>query len=210
MSVRPFFAVLLLLAPALAAAGCLDAGASPQSYRPLPLDPLTDEEEARAVRIALEDPAVGLLLATERHRVIGAALRTDKDLVLADPPRRLADVHVYRYGSDDVAWPVVDLDRGVVVSWSLERFQPRLTQAEVAEAEAALLSDPRVVEALGGDASGVRTSVALRSGGALCPFHRCVEAHFIRADEPVGLLMATYDLSARVVVHVADLAQEAR
>lgn len=210
MPLRPFVLALLLLAPALAAAGCLDAGASPESHRPLPLDPLTDEEEARAVDIALADPAVALLLAPERHRVIGAALRTDKDLVLADPPRRLADVHVYRYGSDDVAWPVVDLDRGVVASWSLARFQPRLTQAEAVEAERALLTDPRVVEALGGDASGVRASVALRSGGPLCPVHRCVEAHFLRSDEPVGLLTATYDLSARAVLEVSDLAREAR
>lgn len=207
MTLRPLVLLALLLAPL--ASGCLEGRASTPAAGPLPLDPLSAEEEARALRLALEDPAVALLLAAERHRVIGAALRTDKEAILSGSGARFADVHVYRYGSDDVVWPVVDLREGRVASISIERFQPRLTGPEVAEAEAAVLRDPRVLAHLGGDATGVRVIAILATGGPLCPVHRCVETMLLRGDEPIGLLLATFDLSAGLVLDVRDAAAEA-
>ncbi len=186
--------------------GCLEArpAAPAATASPLPLDPLSPEEEARAIDLALADHRVTALLTGERYRAIGAALHADKASILAGANPRLADVHVYRYGSNDVVWPVVDLKAGAVASVAVEAFQPRLTEDEVLEAEAALLADPRVAARVG-SLDGVHVNVILKSSdvpGTSCSRDRCVEAMFMRGDAMVEGALATFDLSARFVVDV--------
>lgn len=186
--------------------GCLETRAEgAPGADPLPLDPLSDAEQARAIETMLADAEVAKLLGGERHRVIGAALHVDKARVLAGDFTRYADVHVYRYDSNDVVWPVVDLTNGAVASVTIEKFQPRLLGEEIAEAEAALLEHPRVKEHFG-STDGLSILAILHAGSTetgaptgACDVHRCVEAMFMKGDSDTGTFVL-YDLSTMKLV----------
>lgn len=192
-------ALLVVLLPF--AAGCLGAFAATTPAPPLPLDPLTDAERERALEIALLDPQVRELLEGERHRVVAASLRIDK--VRSFQGERLADVHVYRYVSNDVVWPVVSLTRGAVDAVGVHVFQPILTAAEVAEAQAALLADPQVLAHVG-PPEGVRIEAILMGDADACLVARCIEARFLHEDGRVLPARALYDLSGMRLVRAWD------
>ena len=168
---------------------------------PLPFDLLSEGEKARAIALVMADPSIQDLLEGERHRVIGASLKLDK--VRSLEGERLVDVHVYRYGSDDVVWAVAELRAGVLDEVRVERFQPSLTRAEIDETTLALLADPAVLDRVG-DSSGVAARMILVSAEeGPCAVHRCVEAQLLRGVEPLPA-MAVYDLSERRTVRVWD------
>lgn len=200
--------VILIASAAALAAGCLESRANMATAGTgaLPLDPLTDEEQARAIELALADPDVARLLADGRHRAIGAALHVDKARVLAGENPRLADVHIYRYGANDVVWPVVDLLEARVASVTVEAFQPRLLAEEIAEAEEKLLQDSRVRSRVGAfeDVHVIAILTGTESGA--CAEHRCIEAMFMSGTEPVGGILARFDLSTLTVEAVWDSA----
>jgi hypothetical protein len=195
--------ILLILAGAgWTAAELAGANLSVPGWDPRPLDPLSAREQQLAIDVALADGEVARLLRDERHQVIGAAHRVeDKDRLMAG--ERLADVMIYRYGSNDVVWPVVDLRTESVKDVTIQRFQPVLTLEEVLEAQPILLADERV-SAHVQDAPGVSIRGVLRTTpeGTACAVDRCIEVAFLRDGTLVPGIWARFDLSRLAVDEV--------
>lgn len=177
-----------------------------QAAAPLPFDPLSAEEQRRAVRLALES---GAALA-QRHQVIGAALYTDKAFLEFDAWPRMAEVWIYDYSNDATVQVLVDLGAMEAVSTrSLPDVHPQLTAGEVRRAAAMSLADDAVLRRLadlGIDAQGLGWTARLWEGPepVACVEHRCalVALH----DGPRFLFdpLVAVDLSAQQVLGLLD------
>ncbi|KPH99269.1 hypothetical protein OK074_6081 [Actinobacteria bacterium OK074] len=136
------------------AAGQDPAAVQPATVEPAPTegargtgrDPLTDDETARAEKIALTGK-----LTTESENAQGwrGPQLLGVDLAEPDPDNdaagaaRGADVTFYDYRDDTLVTRTVDLDTGTVERSSAQHgVQPPLSQAEMTEAAALLIADP--------------------------------------------------------------------
>ena len=181
-----------------------------------PLDQLSRAEISRAVSILKDGPA-----AAETFRFISVEMREpDKELLRAgSATAREADAVLVDRGAGVSYTAVVDLDAGVVDSWTqlATGVQPPFMLDEFAECEDACRQDPNVIEALakrgltdldlvcfepwsvgyfGEDAEGrrlMRALVFVRDNPTDSPY-----AH------PIENFVVFYDLSSGQVVKVED------
>ncbi len=189
-------------------------------------DPLTDDELARAERIALSPQLFrsGESVDGERGpQRLGVDLAEPESDEVGDPdaPRR-ADVTFYDYRDDTLVTRTVDLDTGEVVRTGTQRgVQPPLSRAEKAEAAALLIADPlgTGLKADYRDATGedLTSPDQLRLSGAVyratpgaqpaaldrCGEHRCVRLFPKIKNGPwVDARSLVIDLSARKVARL--------
>ncbi|MER6628483.1 Tat pathway signal sequence domain protein [Streptomyces sp. NPDC000987] len=112
-------------------------------------DPLTDDEIARAERLAAGRQSLSGAEDVEGERGaqrltvdLADPENTDDADAGADAPRR-ADVTFYDYKNDTLVTRTVDLDTGKVVRTGVQHgVQPPLSRAENAEAARLLIADP--------------------------------------------------------------------
>ncbi len=181
-----------------------------------PLDPLSRAEISRAVSILKDGPA-----AAETFRFISVELREPaKELLRTGSETvREADAVLVDRGTGNAYETVVDLDSGIVQTWTqlASGVQPPFMLDEFAECEESCRKDPRVIEALakrgltdlnlvcfepwsvgyfGEDAQGrrlMRALVFVREDPTDSPY-----AH------PIENFVVFYDLSSGEVVKVED------
>jgi hypothetical protein len=109
------------------------------THGPLPFDPLSQQEQADAVGIALEHQPLHTVL--DRYETIGASLNTDKHRMRSAEPARMADVWFYEYTTDQTVWALIDLDASTLAEWDLVPYQPPLTAREMSHAAQLAVQD---------------------------------------------------------------------
>jgi hypothetical protein len=134
--------------------------------RPLPLDPLTAEEKAEAIRVASSDSRVKETLGRGRSTTINAeflALKSDSATGASDAPvGRHAAVIFYRYDDDKGVRAVVDLTRRAVSELSvMDGASVPLAIDEVVQASSLALRNEQVRSALGSSAQTFRVQTSL-------------------------------------------------
>jgi hypothetical protein len=135
--------------------GLLATGANAQPDRPLPLDPLTPGELARADSIVRSDRRVREFLAGGRSRLIAIqfiAVKLPRDPAMPDgvQQRRTADALLYRYDTNQGIQALVDIGKGAVMDIApVPGESVPINKEEVAEAARIALADPRVVRLFG-------------------------------------------------------------
>ncbi|HXI98516.1 MAG TPA: hypothetical protein VNG73_06195 [Gemmatimonadaceae bacterium] len=135
--------------------GLLATNANAQPERPLPLDPLTPRELARADSIVRSDGRVREFLAGGRSRLIAIQFIAVK--LLRDPAtpdgvqkRRTAQALLYRYDKNQGMQALVDIGKGAVIDIApIPGESVPINKDEVAEAARLALADPRVVRLFG-------------------------------------------------------------
>lgn len=176
--------IVLALAVTVSVSGPLSAGSEEQA--PQPFDPLSDDEEERAIEIALVNETIEAQLSTD-HIVIGAALHTEKSMREQADPRRAADVSVYDHTIERTFQVLVDLDEGEVVRLETTDVQPPLTAAEIHASGETALSNQTVqdrLQASGYDPGSVEWTARLWTGpgSSACPVERCALVAFLDGD----------------------------
>jgi Cu2+-containing amine oxidase len=135
--------------------GLTAAVANAQPDRPLPLDPLTPGELARADSVVRSDVRVREFLAGGRSRLIGIefiAVKLPRDPATPDgvQQRRTADALLYRYDTNQGMRALVDIGRGAVLDIaSVPGESVPINRDEVAEAARIALADRRVTRLFG-------------------------------------------------------------
>lgn len=135
--------------------GLLAAPANAQPDRPLPLDPLTPGELARADSIVRSDARVREFLAGGRSRLIGIefiAVKLPRDPSTPDgvQPRRTADALLYRYDTNQGIRVLVDIGKRAVLDIArVPGESVPINRDEVVDAARIALADPRVVRLFG-------------------------------------------------------------
>ena len=204
----------------------LTAGARAQRSvvaAPLPLDPLTRSERARAEEIARAHGATKEFLGAGRSRIIYVDFISFKrDPKAVEPSGRFADVLFYRYTDNSGLRLLVDLAAGAVVDTTpvAGRSVP-LAAAEVEEAARLALASAEVVRLLGDNAGSFRAATgpatreqindnrieALRTLGSTpddpCMRDRCVVLFFRTRNRYIAMNQVVVDLTTqRVFVNV--------
>lgn len=180
---RSFLVSLLFVCAALRA----------QDYKPLPLDPLTDSERARAETIARADSRVRPFLAGRTQLIYVEFLAVKRDESREEPTRRHADVLFYGYESNSGLRVLVDLAANSVVDTAkVAGTSVPISQAEIEEAVQIALGSSAVRRLAGSRLSTFRGATndrsiqnrieGLRTLGAgptdPCTTGRCVELFF--------------------------------
>ncbi|MDN3021681.1 Tat pathway signal sequence domain protein [Streptomyces sp. S.PB5] len=186
-------------------------------------DPLTDDEMARAQKLAVNRQTFAATEDVEGER--GPQQLT---VDLAEPESgaagtsRRADVTYYDYQDDTLVTKTVDLDSGKVVDTvSRQGVQPAPSRAETAEAASLLIADPLGAglkadykDATGKEltspsqlklSGGIHESVPGAQPAALdsCGVHRCVRLFTKVKNGPwIDTRYLVIDLSARKVVEL--------
>jgi hypothetical protein len=200
----------------------------PVAPTPLPLDPLTKDEEARAERLALADPRVKELLGTTQHRLVSITLLALKPELRAEghetPEQskqivRHAEVVFFRPEGEIGVRAVVNLNGSSVKEVSrLDGDQVPLTADDLAIALPLALRNEEVRKALGpaaesfrveqrgetlGSTAGLNVVRALRvrgkSAGDPCSKHRCLQLFFRRGAAFLQQPAVIVDLTASQV-----------
>jgi len=195
--------------------------------RPLPLDPLSPEEQRAAEQIALADPRVRELLGTAKRQLVSV------DLFARKPPEeqlqgaavgrriemgRMAEVMFFRYEGEYGVRAVVDLEKKTATDVSrLESAQVPMTPADLAQAWTIALRSDEVRKALGPDVEKFQVGPgtpgakarpqysveALRVGATdekdPCFRHRCLHLLFREGDAYLMKPWVIVDLSAEKV-----------
>lgn len=140
--------------------------AGQERRRPLPLDPLTTEERAEAIRVASTDSRVKETLGGGRSTAINAeflAVKPENAAGVADAPiGRHAAVIFYRYDDDKGVRAVVDLTQRVVSELTvMDGASVPLAIDEVVQASNLALRNTEVTSALGSSARTFRVQTSL-------------------------------------------------
>jgi Cu2+-containing amine oxidase len=178
---------------------------------PAPFDPLREEEASRAINLTLSNATLAEE-RSDRTRVIGASLYTEKSFRDAEEVPRMSEVWVYDYEANTAIRALVDLDAGDLQSWSSRDVQPPLTAEEIDHAGSLALEDERVRERLeerGLDPDEVQGTARLWTGSseAACPENRCALVGFEDGTDWVhefAVLVDLVDDSVRDIVHPAE------
>jgi hypothetical protein len=207
--------------------GLLGAVANAQpDHRPLPLDPLTPRELARADSIVRSDGRVRAFLAGGRSRLIAIqflAVKLPRDPPTQDgvQPRRTADALLYRYDTNQGMRALVDIGKGAVIDIApVPGESVPINNDEVAEAARLALADPRVIRLFGDRMPAFRVQTGpptredagqpriegLRTVGATrkdpCYRRRCVVLFFHVDNKYVQMNRVYVDLiSQRVLIN---------
>lgn len=179
----------------------------PPNSTPVESEPVehwaTDEMRRRAVELALASDAVTAALDGKRFEVLDVGTwsldrQTDYLLVVA-----------YDYTDDVVVEATIDPARGAVYETRLERYQPPLTDAELARALELVRADGRLTDAGTDVATGV--GIIVEEVNARSPRHgrRLVDLRFGPADRYLPTAFAIVDLSGQEVVATGLIPQEA-
>ncbi len=189
-------------------------------------DPLSPEEQTRALDLARSDPAVAALLHSGQRADVLFVERHDEDKAVAASgtwPRR-ADVLIYDYRQDALTHAIVNLHAGTMDSVQTVRgVQLPPTAAETARAVELVLADARAggelrgryqhltgaalgradqLQATGGLFRATSLPDRVRGPAAACGAHRCVEVLLATPDgEMLG--MQIIDLSSGQLIELS-------
>jgi hypothetical protein len=200
----------------------IDRRPVPEPRVPLPLDPLTAVETARAEEVARGNGAAKEFLAKGRSRLIYVQyIAVKRDPKITEPSGRFADVLFYRYPDDMGLRLLVDLEAGAAVDVANVRGRSvPLAAAEVEEAARLALAQGEVVRLLGENAGSFRAATgpatreqlndnrieALRTLGSTpddpCTRERCVVLFFRSHNRYIAMNQVVVDLTTgRVTVN---------
>lgn len=185
-----------------------------QPSRPLPFDPLTNEERELAGRLATADSRVKERLGTARQRLISVELAPVKPANPQSEATRFAEVIYYRYDTDQGLRALVDLGQQAVREVTpVASAVVKLSAAEVTEAFTLAKRNQQVISFLGTNAE--RFAVAtpgtdqqyrveglrLQSGSKQDPCfrHRCVSLFFRQGNAYLAGVSVIVDLSVQTV-----------
>ncbi|MET9969762.1 Tat pathway signal sequence domain protein [Streptomyces sp. NPDC006356] len=189
-------------------------------------DPLTDDEMARAQKIAVNRQTLARSENVEGERgpqqLTVDLAEPDADTGSGSGTPRRADVTYYDYRDDTLVTKTVDLDTGKVVDTTTQQgVQPAPSRTEAAEAASLLIADPlgAGLKADYKDATGkeLTSPAQLRLSGGIhqstpgaqpaaldkCGEHRCVRLFTKVKNGPwIDTRHLVIDLSARKVVEL--------
>lgn len=209
---NPRVMIFALLGTLLLLTGMGLAGDQENKQRPLPFDPLTEEEKGQAIETSLENPT-GDAHLSDRYEVIGASLHTEKAHKEMETWPRMAQTWVYDYEADHTVRTLVDLDEDTIENVEILQTQPPLTAEEKARSGGMALEDDRVQERLqedGLERANVTTSARLWTGDepTACPEDRCALVAFFEDDRYHADVFALVDLSEDTLRAVLELTED--
>ncbi len=204
---RTPYATLALVAILLGATGVAGVLEGPEADpAPRPFDPPSEAEVEAAREAALRDDRVQQILGG-RHVYLGAALRDAKvpGLDAALHPR-LLDTWFYDYGSDAVAWAVVDPAQWAVVTMVPVDFpfQPPLVREELERARELALGVEEVAARFPVDDPLPMTAMLATGPETSCPINRCLAVAFIEEGLPQTDFLVLVNLSQDRVIKTLD------
>jgi Cu2+-containing amine oxidase len=189
--------------------------------RPLPLDPLSEEEKHDAVQIALADARVKEMLGTGRHEAASVSLfpqklpREQVEAAAAGreiPMSRTAEVIFFRYEDESGVRVIVDLSHKSASEVSrLSTRDVPMTQTDLAEAWNLASRNAEVRETLGAELQQFQVEPARQnyrveglrieavSDKDPCYKHRCLQLLFRRGADYLVKPIVIVDLTSRDV-----------